>query len=129
MAELKIQTGWGAELSADAQDCLQLIREAASVLRSLNLDPALEADRNIQSSLLKLMKSLEETENRVDRISAFLESGLRTYESLERELTEEARKLGSGVFLPEVTDSTSHLRSLFEENSKNSNRSEKKEEE
>ena len=129
MAEMKIQTGWGAELSADAQDCFQLIREAASVLRSLNLDPALEADRNIQSSLLKLMKSLEETENRVDRISAFLESGLRTYESLERELTEEARKLGSGVFLPEVTDSTSHLRSLFEENSKNSNRSEEKEEE
>ncbi len=129
MAELKIQTGWGAELSADAQDCLQLIREAASVLRSLNLDPALEADRNIQSSLLKLMKSLEETENRVDRISVFLESGLRTYESLERELTEEARKLTSGVFLPEVTDSTSHLRSLFEENSKNSNRSEEKEEE
>ena len=65
----------------------------------------------------------------MDRISAFLESGLRTYESLERELTEEARKLGSGVFLPEVTDSTSHLRSLFEENSKNSNRSEEKEEE
>ena len=38
MAEIRIQTGWGEELSAQAYECLQLIREASSMLASLNLD-------------------------------------------------------------------------------------------
>ncbi len=119
MAEIRIQTGWGAELTGQAQECLRLIREAASLLGTLRLDPTVTADRGIQSSLQRLTKGLTETEGRMQKISGFLEPTMRMYEATERELTERARELGTGIFLPEIASpgSAEQLRKLFLEGS------------
>ena len=117
MAEIRIQTGWGEELSAQAYECLQLIREASSMLASLNLDPALRLDREIHSSLQKLTRGLEETEGRMRKAGSFLEPSMQKYEALEKKLVEKARGLGTGFYLPEISSpgSTEQLRKLFQE--------------
>ena len=108
MAGLKVQTGWGDELSAEACACLQHIKEAETLLAGLSPDPALTADSNFRAKYQSLCEGVKASEIKMKKI-------MEQYERMEMQLTMEAQNLGIGTLLT-GTPQMEHLKNLFEDN-------------
>lgn len=115
MAGLKVQTGWGDELSVEACACLQHIKEAEAIIAALSPDPALTADFNFRTKYQKLCDGMKASEVKVKKIGAFIEASMEQYERLEKRLAMEAQNLGIGTLLT-GTPQMEHLKNLFEGN-------------
>ena len=115
MAGLKVQTGRGDELSAEACACLQHIKEAETLLAGLSPDPALTADSNFRAKYQSLCEGVKASEIKMKKISMFIETSMEQYERMEMQLTMEAQNLGIGTLLT-GTPQMEHLKNLFEDN-------------
>lgn len=108
MARLNIQTGWGAELSAQACACFHDLQEAEDILLRLELHPALQANRGIWGEYRRLLEEIRSTQQRVQAIERFLQDSMEQYEQLEMRLVRQAQELGAGG----LSADTAHINQL-----------------
>lgn len=100
MDEIKIQTGWCDELCVQSRGCISILQETASALAGMRADVQ-TFDEETRQSFLKLQNRIEQTKERMERIESFLQSGIFTYERLERSLTMQAQQMTGGLLLSE----------------------------
>lgn len=73
MAGLKVQTGWGDELTAEACACLQHIKRPRRWLAGLSPDPGTDGGFQFSGEIQSLCEGVKASEIKMKKISMFIE--------------------------------------------------------